>query len=219
MLHGCGGVRGFLDDMAEVATTEGAGALIIDSHAPRRIDRLAAMTTVCTGMRLPGRERAGDLFAAIAWAQSQSWVDSRRVIAAGWSHGAWTILDALALRGGAEMAKATKLSDLPAEPLDGLAATFIVYPYANYPSLVGRREWRLAPITTAIVCGRDYIVGDTRAVLHRQHARGAPIDIEFFPTSTHAFEDQHAEDPRVRYDPAATRREHDLLRTLIRSIS
>ena len=37
----------------------------------------------------------------------------------GWSHGGWTIMDALALRPGAEMARATRIDDLPAEPLEG----------------------------------------------------------------------------------------------------
>jgi dienelactone hydrolase len=219
MLHGCGGRREFLNGIAEAALSVGAGAVSIDSHRPRGIDRLTAFATVCTGLQLQGRERAGDLYAAVAWAKTQSWIDDRRIIAAGWSHGGWTILDALALRSGSEMAEATNLSDLPREPLDGVAGAFVVYPYANYPCLVGRRDWRIGPRTRAIVCGRDYIVGDTRGALQRQRDRGAPIDISFFPDSTHAFEDYDSQDPRVRYDADATQREYELLRALIRSIS
>jgi dienelactone hydrolase len=133
----------------------------------------------------------------------------------GWSHGGWTIMDALALRSGAEMARATGIEDLPAEPLEGLARTMIVYPYASVGSYAGRREWRMAPQSVAVLCGRDYIVGTPRGPLERQRARGAPIDIHFFEDCTHAFEDEHAEDPRVRYNPAATQREYALLRELI----
>lgn len=221
MLHGCGGPRRFLEAVADVAVSCGAGAIIVDSYAPRRISRLAALATVCTGARLQGRERAGDLFAAMNWARQQDWIDPERIIAAGWSHGAWTIMDALALRSGAEMARATGLDALPQEPLEGLAGTLLVYPYAGVGSYAGRRDWRLSPRTTAIVCGRDYIVGTNapRAALERQRARGAPIEIAYFADATHAFEDPLATDPRVRFNPAATAREHAILRDLIEAIS
>jgi dienelactone hydrolase len=219
MLHGCGGPRPFTEGMARVATEAGAAAILVDSFAPRRISRVAAIATVCTGAQLQGRERAGDLYAAIAWARTQSWADPERIVAMGWSHGGWTIMDALALRSGAEMARATRIDDLPAEPLEGLAGTLIVYPYASVGSYAGRRDWRLAPRSIAVLCGRDYIVGTPRGPLERQRARGAPIDIHFFEDATHAFEDEFAEDPRVRYNPAATQREYALLRDLLASLN
>jgi dienelactone hydrolase len=121
MLHGCGGPRPFLNDMAEVAVRAGAAAVQVDSYAPRGISRVAAIATVCTGARLHGRERAGDLYAATAWARAQTWADRDRIVAMGWSHGGWTIMDALALRSGAEMRRVTGLEGLPEEPLEGLA--------------------------------------------------------------------------------------------------
>lgn len=219
MLHGCGGQRPFQNDMARVAVEAGAAVVQVDSYAPRKISRIAAIATVCTGARLHGRERAGDLYATMAWLRAQAWADPARVIAMGWSHGAWTIMDALALRSGAEMARCTGLRDLPPEPLEGLAGALIVYPYASVGSYAGRRDWRLAPKSAAVLCGRDYIVGTPRGPLERQRARGAPMDIHFFEDATHAFEDEHAEDPRVRYNPAAVHREYALLRDMIASVS
>jgi dienelactone hydrolase len=217
MLHGCGGRQPFLDAYAEAARAAGAATLIVDSHKPRGIDRIAASLTVCTGARLQGRERAGDLYAAFAWARTQSWADPHRIVAAGWSHGGWTILDALALHPGAEMARATKLAGLPDEPLAGLAGAFLAYPYAGIASLAGRRQLRLSPPIQAIVCGRDYIVG-TKAplsVLDRLRQHGASIDVARFDANTHAFECANAGDPRVRYDPEAAARAHALMRGLI----
>jgi len=219
MLHGCGGQRPFQNQMAEIAAEAGAAAVQVDSFAPRNLSRAAAIATVCTGAQLHGRERAGDLYAAVAWARSQAWADPARIVAMGWSHGGWTVMDALALRSGAEMARCTGLQDLPEEPLHGLAAAFIVYPYASVGSYCGRRDWRVAPKSVAVLCGRDYIVGTPRGPLERQRARGAPIDIHFFAEATHAFEDEWAEDPRVRYNPAATQREYELLRELIANVS
>lgn len=215
MMHGCGGPRPFIEDMAQVAANAGAAALVIDSFAPRRISRMAAFATVCTGARLQGRERAGDLYAAIAWARTQSWVNANKIAAMGWSHGGWTILDALALRSGAEMARATGIPDLPREPLEGLRHAMLVYPYTGVGSLVGQRPWRINPRGTAIIAQYDFIVGQSRAALEHQRGRGSPLEIVHFENTTHAFEDPEAEDPRVRYNPTATAREHDLLRKMI----
>lgn len=127
-------------------------------------------------------------------------------------------MDALALFSGAEMERATGLSGLAEEPLAGLGGVFLVYPYANVGSYAGKRPWRLQPRSIAIVAEHDYIVGPTRSALERQRARGAPLDIHMFETATHAFEDAHAADPRVRYNPAAMAREQALLRDLITSL-
>ena len=218
MLHGCGGPRPFIHEMAQVAARAGAVAIEVDSFAPRRISRIAAFATVCTGARLHGGERAGDLYAAAAWARTQPGIAADKLIAIGWSHGGWTILDALTLRSGAEMERVTGLRGLPAEPLDGLAAIMPVYPYAGLGTHVGQRDWRLHPRAEAIVAAQDYIVGPTRSTLERQRARGAPLRIHVFNDATHAFEDAQAEDPRVRYNPAATAREHALLRELIAAL-
>lgn len=218
MLHGCGGPRPFIEGMADAAAAAGATAIVVDSFGPRRISRMAAYATVCTGARLQGRERAGDLYATLAWARRQPWADSARISVMGWSHGGWTIMDALALRTGEEMRRATGLEDLDGEPLEGLAATMIVYPYTGVGTYTGNRDWRIAPRSTAIIAQRDYIVGSTRNALERQRARGAPMEIVLFENATHAFEDAQAEDPRVRYNPAATARERDLLREMIEAL-
>lgn len=215
MLHGCGGPRPFIDDMARVAAAAGAAALVVDSFKPRHIGRMAALATVCTGARLQGRERAGDLFAALAWARARDWIDPRRLGAIGWSHGGWTILDALSLHAGRELSRATGLSELPTEPLEGLAAAMAVYPYVGIGSLVGQRRWRVNPRTTAIVAEHDYIVGATRGTLERQRTHGAALDIVLFENATHAFEDADAGDPRVRYNPTALAREQEMLRAMI----
>jgi dienelactone hydrolase len=217
MLPGCGGRRPFLDTWSARIVSDGAAAVLVDSHAARGIGRLAALSTVCTGARMQGRERAGDLYAALAWACAQPWADQERIIAAGWSHGSWTIMDGLSLRSGAEMRRATGITDLPDEPLDGLAATFLVYPYTGVGSLAGRR-WRVTPRSVAIACGRDFIVGDSRRVLQRQRDHGAPIEIHFFPGATHAFDEPEANDPRVHYDAQTTRQAETLLGDLIGSL-
>ncbi|MBL8543318.1 MAG: dienelactone hydrolase family protein [Hyphomonadaceae bacterium] len=217
MLHGCGGMRAFQRAIADVAVKAGAAAVAVDSYAPRRISRVAALASVCTGARLRGPERAGDLFATMHWLRQQSWAAHDRVAAIGWSHGSWTIMDALALRSGAEMERLTKLSALPHEPLEGLKAALLVYPYASFGSFCGRRDWRFNPHATAIIADQDYIVGPTRAALERQAGR-CGMKLVTFENTTHAFEDEHAEDLRVRFNPLATAREHAMIAEMIEAL-
>jgi len=221
MLHGCGGRRPFLDDYVKVARNAGAATIIVDSYAPRGISQLGAYASVCTGLRLHGAERAGDLYAAMHWARAQAWVDPHRLILAGWSHGAWTINDALALRSGAEMMRRTHISDLATEPLAGAAAAFLVYPYAGRASFAGRRDWRIPITAHVILAGRDAIVGvrAPRAAFQRQLASGAPLTIHEFPSATHAFEDAEARDIRVRYDAAATHQALQIFTALIADVA
>lgn len=220
LLHGCGGRKPLMDRWGAVAREAGAAALIVDSFAHRRISAFEAYATVCLGLRLWGRERAGDLYAAMAWARAQSWCDSSRIIAAGWSHGGWTVMDALALSPGAEMERATGLSGLAEEPLQGLAGVFLNYPYVGAASLSPRRRWRFAPPTIAIVGGRDTTVGRDAPwrALTRLRNGGVPLDLHLFETATHAFDEYEAQDARVRYDAPLTARAHDLLKKLIAQV-
>jgi dienelactone hydrolase len=217
MLHGCGGRRGFLDTYARVAREAGAASVIVDSYTPRGVSRHAAFATICTGLTFRGAERAGDLYAVVNWTRAQSWADPDRLIAAGWSHGGWTVLDALALRSGHDMQAATGLRDLPEEPLAGVRGAFVAYPYAGVASLAGRRAWRHDVDAVAIVCGRDYIVGAAapRAALERQRSLGAKLDIEMFPHATHAFDEPGAHDPRVRYSAEDSAKAEAMLASLI----
>jgi dienelactone hydrolase len=205
-LHGCGGKKSFQQTYADVARAAGAAVIVIDSHAPRGIGMLSAYAFVCTGLQLWGRERAGDLYAAFAWARGQSWADPNRLIAAGWSHGGWTVLDAMALDPGAEAAVATGLSDLPADPLAGLAGAFIVYPYCGVACLALERPIRDGVPVSAVLAGADQVVGvkAPRAALQRQINRGRPVSLLELPGATHAFDEPDAKDLRQKYDPAAT---------------
>jgi dienelactone hydrolase len=166
------------------------------------LSRIAASALVCTGLMLRGDQRAADVFALYDWARRQDWVDPNRIAFAGWSHGAWSIMDALAL--GPEAGTATGISDLPAEPLAGLAAAFLVYTYAGYPALTTGRGWNGArPQVSALICGNDKVVGHRlpRRAFDRLEKDGVPIERLIFDDASHAFDDHQPSDPRSRYRP------------------
>jgi dienelactone hydrolase len=202
-LHGCGGLQPFQARYAEAAVKAGVAVVVIDSFRPRGISRLDGSLFVCTGAMLRGSQRAADLFAAMDWLKRQPWADSERVLAAGWSHGAWTIMDALAQ--GEACRRITGVSDADHRDLARrLRGVLLVYPYASFPSLTSARGWGGArPRTFAVIGGRDQVVGERgpRRALDRIRADGAPVEVLYLPEATHSFDDDSANDPRTRYRP------------------
>lgn len=215
-LHGCGGKKDFQRTWAQEAVKAGWAAIVVDSYGHRGISRLGAYATVCTGTRLWGRERAGDLYAALAWARAQEWADPNRLVAAGWSHGGWTVLDALALAPGEDMAGATKLDGLPAEPLQGVVGAFLVYPWASYGCIARRRGLRFDAKPVALIGSADSVIGAaaTRATLAAM-PMPSPMRVEWLDGATHAFDEPDARDLRVRYSPDTTTRAHGLYRAYL----
>lgn len=205
-LHGCRGKKPFQTEWARVAVAAGWAALIVDSFAHRGIGRLTAYASVCTGMRLRGAERAGDLFAALAWLREQPWVRKDRIVAVGWSHGAWAVLDACCAI--ETQASATGLAALPAEPLAGMCGAFVFYPYVGLASAARRSGLRASFPVTALVGSQDTIVGalSAKRALLGMKTGGAPIHVEWLEGATHAFDESTAKDLRVRYDPKLTAR-------------
>jgi dienelactone hydrolase len=201
LMHGCGGNKGLQDLYAEVAVATGWAALVLDSYAPREISRAAAYATVCTGLRLQGRERAGDLYAALAWLRAQPWADAGRFAAAGWSHGAWSIMDALA--SGPDAGRFARIEGLGPDALAGLAGAFLVYPWSGVGSLTGRRGWAKRVKALMILGGRDSVSGTylPRRAAERVRAGGGAIEVLVFPEATHAFDEAHGVDPRFRFSP------------------
>ena len=205
LMHGCGGPQPYLFRYAKVVTEVGAAAILVDSYAARGIGRLEAHLTVCTGLRLRGAQRADDLFQVMEWLGGQPWADAARIGAAGWSHGGWTLMDALALA-GRDPERAHRLA--------ALKQVFLVYPYAGPPALTARRGWgTLRPEVTCVLAGRDQVVGwrSPKRALARLEADGVRVDHHLFDDATHAFDDDQASDPRTRFDPHLARRVEALL--------
>jgi dienelactone hydrolase len=208
ILHGCGGKTPFLEAYARVAVEAGYAAVVVDSFAPRGMSTLDGKLLVCTGMTLQGLKRSGDIFAMLSWLESQAWADPERVFLAGWSHGAWSIMDGYAI--GPNAARAVGIVD--ADPLKLRArvkGVLLVYPYAAYPSLTSSRGWGIdlqgaaGPKVFSVIGGKDQVVGwkYPRKALDRLERDSLSVDTVFHPDATHAFDDDRANDPRAQYRP------------------
>lgn len=219
--HGCGGKKNLQGRWAAVAQASGWAVVVVDSYAHRRISRLEAYATVCTGLQLWGRERAGDLYAMLAWVRRQAWADPARVALAGWSHGAWTVLDAMALQPGRDAERETRLAGIPDEPLAGLRGAFILYPWQGIGALAPQRGLRIDVPVQAIVGTADSVVGgrNVARVLTGMKTPGQAIKVELFEGATHAFDEIEAQDWRVKYDPDLTARAHGMYAAFLKGLA
>ena len=215
--HGCGGKKLHQPRWAEVARQAGWAAVVADSYAHRGISKLEAYATVCTGLRLWGRERAGDLYALVEWARQQPWADPDRIVLAGWSHGAWTVLDAMALHPGADAEKETRLAGIPAEPMTGVIGAFLLYPWQGFGALAPHRGLRWDVPVQAIVGSADSVVGGkgVAKTLAAMKTPRAPIAVDLFEGATHAFDEEEVKDMRMRYDPVLTERAREKYRAFL----
>ncbi len=220
-MHGCGGKKKLQARWAAVARSAGWAVVVVDSYAHRGISQLAAYATVCTGLQLWGRERAGDLFAMLEWTRRQPWADTRRIVVAGWSHGAWTALDAMSMQPGAAMRKAARMSGIPDEPFAGMIGAFLLYPWQGVGALAPRAGLRIDIPIRAIVGTKDSVVGGRGVIrtLTNMKTPSRPIAVEVFEGATHAFDELEAQDWRNRYDPALTERAHGLYADFLKSLA
>ncbi|MBN8646355.1 MAG: dienelactone hydrolase family protein [Caulobacterales bacterium] len=199
MLHGCG--RAFVaPEFANIAKQHGFASIIVDSFAPRNISEMEAGATVCTTLQLRGSERAGDLAATIEWALYQDWVDKGQIHAAGWSHGGWTIMDAIARED--EIGSLAYLSDYKPNYINRLKSIFCTYPWCGPGSHSHSKGWKLKIPAHFIICGRDFVVGDalTMQTIDKLSREGHDIGHTFFEKATHSFDERDSIHPAHKFD-------------------
>lgn len=209
LFSGCGGVRQVQSDYAQAANTKGVAAVIVESHAARGLGRLTSRALVCTALRLRGQHRAGDVFAALEIVRSDSRIDGSRLALTGWSHGGWTLLDALSyVRDG----KAPPGFDaLPDDPLSGVRGALLIYPYCGPVIRAGGEDLVRDLEIRAWLAEEDVIADpdDCIALFQRAQAAGVEIEWTVHDGLTHAFDaPDQPWDPRMEYDPQAASEAH-----------
>ena len=95
LMHGCGGPSANVPVWWQFFAANGIAALEVIGFRPRGIDEVCTKVASASGITL--RDRAYDAYGGLAWLQQQSWVDPRRVVVMGFSHGGSTTLTAASL--------------------------------------------------------------------------------------------------------------------------
>ncbi len=200
MFHGCGGQRLFLDRYVEAFVGAGLAAVLVDSFTGRGWSRNRALITVCTGLELPGWQRAGDVLAVLWGLRGIAGVDTSRVALAGWSHGGWSIMDLMTM----PLARPGEagLVDAKADLLDGVRALMLVYPYCGPGALSQLRPWRHAPDVLAVIAEGDRVSHPAlcRRALRTAAAAGSQVETWLAPGATHAFDEDGDDAGAFRFD-------------------
>ena len=197
--HGCSGVTLGELDWLDVLAEQGYAAVLVDSATPRGLRRWQ----VCRGLRFWGQERAGDVLAALHHLRTLPFVDPEHLALLGWSHGAWALMDLLALDPPRRLP--WNLSHAPENPLAGVRALVLIYPFCGLPSIAGRRGWRHDLPALVLLADNDPLVPGARRAVRKLEALARPVESHVYPGADHAF-DMREEDlvgTGARQDPEA----------------
>ncbi|MDQ7775855.1 dienelactone hydrolase family protein [Paracoccus aminovorans] len=201
LLSGCDGVRDNMDYWARQFTAMGRAALILDSHAPRGLDKAQAWRAVCAAQVLPGSERAGDLAVALAALRDMPGIDATQVAVLGASHGGWTAMELL--HALSAPVPPPGLTDWPAPPASlaaQLGPAVLLYPYCGLVSTADG-PWPAQVRVLMLLAGRDSITDPAacRATAADQLARGTDLTLRIDPEADHGFDQSE----RSRLSPLA----------------
>ncbi len=205
--HGCAGYRpDFMEMWAKVGVEQGYVVIAVDSSGPRGLDREASLAQVCTGKALIGQERAGDIAAALSLVAAREDVDPEKIVAAGWSHGAWSLMDYMALSAADKNPPSLTGNTRPVDP----AGVILFYPYCGDGSWSHINRWKTAASIIAFVGGKDTIVDGAlcRSQFQEMARDGTPVDLVYYPDADHIFDDvglvggefEHFYDPETAAD-------------------
>lgn len=186
LLHGCDGMDLGSDWVARDFGDWGYVFLELDSFSPRGV------TEACTDyLAVSPSIRARDAHAAQAYLASLPLVDAKRIAVLGWSHGAITVLEAIA-------------NPYLNEPMraDPFAAAVAFYPYC--PLKLVKPD---APLIVLIGDKDDWTPVDRCRSMELKGDALPPYELVIYPGATHAFDWPAAPETyfgyHLRYDPAA----------------
>ena len=186
--HGCAGYR---DDKmkrwAAIANEEGFIVLAVDSNKARGLTYRNSLSSVCSGKALIGQERAGDVAAALEIAHQRRDIDPSKIVISGWSHGAWSIMDYIALASAGKNPASIKGDATTLRP----AGATLFYPYCGPGSWSRLLKWDGHGRTIAFVAGKDRVVNgpECKARLEDIAAAGSSVVIAYYPEADHGFDD------------------------------
>lgn len=192
LFHGCGGPKEYNLRRAESLMAQGYVAFVVDSYSGRGVDAELS----CAGRVLQGSQRAADVLVALELAREHPSVDPDKLFLMGYSHGGWTILEALA--NGAELPPG--LTDSPGNHLQGVRGLIAWYPYCGFgANYLGGWDSEL-PVLMLLAAEDRTTAPEPCVEIASTHAsQGKPVSWQVYPGVDHGFDLQ--EDWVRIYDP------------------
>jgi dienelactone hydrolase len=192
LFHGCGGLKEYNMPRARQLVAQGYVAIVIDSYTGRGVD----VQRSCDGRELQGNQRAADVVVGLELARNHPAIDADKLFLMGYSHGGWTILEALA--NGAQLPPG--LTDSPGNHLQGVRGLIAWYPYCGFGADY-LRGWDSDIPVLMLLAAEDQTTAPEPCVdIASGHAnQGKPVSWQVYPGVDHGF-DVQADWVRI-YDP------------------
>ena len=198
--HGCGGMDLGAVDWMDYLSGLGYATILVDSSTPRGLQR----EQVCSGRRLWGSERAGDVLVSSHDIRKLPFVDANRLVLLGWSHGAWAIMDLLAMDPPRNLP--TNLRRSPDQPLGGVRGIVLFYPFCGFPAKARGRGWERDIPVLMLMAGKDPVSRSCHNIVSTLEKTNRPVEFHVYSGADHAF-DMRVEDligTGIRPNPKST---------------
>lgn len=177
LFHGCGGKFDHQKYWADYFNRRGFAVIVVDSLTPRKN---VEPRQVCRGHQLLASERVVDVYADLKKALDSIWVDKDNLYLAGWSHGAWTVMDAISNLSNEQSSLNMKRLNL-----------ILFYPYCGWVSRTRYFPWgdHLKTDALFLLADQDTVAdsGQCLDLIHRMDPVQHSTQVRRYPAN-HAFD-------------------------------
>ena len=206
MFHACGGPYPYLDSWQKFFSDSGIASIQVDSTGPRGMNRRTAIRTVCSGFDLQGQERAGDVYSVLANLDQFSWIDNDNLFIAGWSHGAYTIMDFMTMN---DDLVPSNILDFNQNAIPRIKGKITFYPHCGILNLSQKYKWRTRTPSLVFLADQDGFglatqPSDCIELFQSMNKNEKYIDYYLMENSTHVFDSEQYIRRGIVYNKEAT---------------
>ena len=206
MFHACGGPYPYLDNWQKFFSDSGIASIQVDSTGPRGMNRRAAIRTVCSGFDLQGQERAGDVYSVLANLDQFSWIDNDNLFIAGWSHGAYTLMDFMTMN---DDLVPSNILDFNQNAIPRIKGKITFYPHCGILNLSQKYKWRTRTPSLVFLADQDGFglatqPSDCIELFQSMNKNEKYIDYYLMENSTHVFDSEQYIRRGIVYNKEAT---------------
>jgi dienelactone hydrolase len=191
-------------DWTEYLAGLGYATIYVDSYTARSIPSINNNLKLLLYNSI--KQQPGDVLVAISEARTLSFVDKEQLALMGRSAGALAIMDTFAMNPPQEIP--ANLTDAPDNPLAGVKAAILFYPYCDTPAKAKGKGWTQNIPVLMLMGGKDPYTKSCLEIVSVLENKRRPVRSHVYPSAGHGF-DWTPEDlnyfPSIRpLDPEAT---------------
>ena len=206
MFHACGGPYPYLDSWQKFFSDSGIASIQVDSTGPRGMNRRTAIRNVCSGFDLQGQERAGDVYSVLANLDQFSWIDNDNLFIAGWSHGAYTLMDFMTMN---DDLVPSNILDFNQNAIPRIKGKITFYPHCGILNLSQKYKWRTRTPSLVFLADQDGFglatqPSDCIELFQSMNKNEKYIDYYLMENSTHVFDSEQYIRRGIVYNKEAT---------------